>query len=164
MPDLIHPFERAGLGKAPFRFIGSERKTFQAHPGAPIQVGGSCDYCGTGIIEHCYIRSADGKTFKVGCDCVMKTHHKGTPLYTAAEKALKAARKATKETNERARIKAAKAALEENPELLADRPHSRKWAADKGMTARDEVLWYLAHAGRQGQMMATKAIEAAVHA
>lgn len=31
-----HPFEDAGLGRGPFRFVGHEVKTFQAGPGAPI--------------------------------------------------------------------------------------------------------------------------------
>ncbi len=50
-PALVgrHVFERAGLGLAPFRFVGMEEKTFQACPGAPIQAGSSCDYCGTGM-------------------------------------------------------------------------------------------------------------------
>ncbi len=59
----IHPFEKAGLGKAPFRCeLVSERR------------GSSCDFCGTGIRNEFWIKSADGKSFKVGCDCVRKTH------------------------------------------------------------------------------------------
>jgi hypothetical protein len=72
MTAPIHPFEAAGLGLAPFRFVGMEHKTFQACPGAPIQVGGSCDYCSTGISYFCWIESADGRRFKVGSDCVAK--------------------------------------------------------------------------------------------
>lgn len=28
----VHPFERAGLGIAPFKFVGLEHRTFQATP------------------------------------------------------------------------------------------------------------------------------------
>lgn len=73
----VHVFERAGLGKAPFRFVGFYEKTYQACPGAPIQPGSTCDYCGQGIMICCEILSADGKRFKVGSDCVNKTGDRG---------------------------------------------------------------------------------------
>jgi hypothetical protein len=69
----VHPFERVGLGKAPFRVAGYEKRVFYACPGAPPQCGGSCDYCGTGIVHTFVIASADGKRFVVGSDCVAKT-------------------------------------------------------------------------------------------
>lgn len=73
--DSMHRFERVGLGKAPFRVTGFGRFVFQAVPGdpnCPIQPGTSCDYCGTGIMDAAIVTSADGKKFKVGCDCVAK--------------------------------------------------------------------------------------------
>src|SRR6185369_3607718 len=69
----MHPFEKAGLGLAPFRCVGVYKNAYQACPGAPIQAGGSCDFCGTGIMYEYKILSSDGKGFKVGCDCVAKT-------------------------------------------------------------------------------------------
>lgn len=104
----VHAFERAGLGLAPFRFVGLEHRTYKASPDAPTQPGGSCDFCGTGISFFCWIKSADGKTFKVGQDCVRRVDDK--PL--SAE--ILAARKA-----ERAAIRAelrAKAAAERDEE------------------------------------------------
>lgn len=73
----VHCFERAGLGKAPFKIVGSYECKWRACPGAPIQCGGSCDYCGQGIMYAVAIRSADGKRFKVGCDCVARTGDAG---------------------------------------------------------------------------------------
>ena len=73
----LHCFERAGLGKAPFKIVGSYECKFQACPGAPVQCGGSCDYCGQGIMYAVAIKSADGQTFKVGCDCVARTGDAG---------------------------------------------------------------------------------------
>lgn len=73
----LHVFERAGLGRAPFKVVGSQELKWQAYPGAPMQPGGSCDYCGTGIMYAVAIRSSDGRNFKVGCDCVRKTGDAG---------------------------------------------------------------------------------------
>lgn len=78
--DSMHRFERVGLGKAPFRVRGYGREVFQAIPGdpsCPLQPGTSCDYCSTGIMDVAYIESADGKRFKVGCDCVFKVGDAG---------------------------------------------------------------------------------------
>lgn len=63
----LHPFEQAGLGKAPFRYLGSDEKRTKSG-----QPAGTCDYCFRGILTCCVIGSADGKSFVVGCDCVRK--------------------------------------------------------------------------------------------
>jgi len=74
--DNVNPvgyvFERAGLGLAPFHFVGFSIKKFQACPGAPVQPGTCCDCCGTGIMLVCNIKSSDGRLFKVCSDCVVK--------------------------------------------------------------------------------------------
>ena len=54
----IHPWERAGLGPAPYAYLGSYVKTYQSIPGCPdcpIQPGSSCDYCGQGIAIVCRV-------------------------------------------------------------------------------------------------------------
>lgn len=81
----IHAFEKAGLGKAPYRAIGFSEAKFQACHGAPIQCGASCDYCGTGIMNVYHVESSDGKTFKVGCECVTKTGDESLMMGTRAE-------------------------------------------------------------------------------
>jgi hypothetical protein len=65
----VHPFERAGLGLAPFRFVGVTENMIR-HPDGTCQPGGTCDYCANGIRWECHVLSADGKRFKVGCDCI----------------------------------------------------------------------------------------------
>lgn len=62
----------SGFGPGPYKVVGYSRLVYQACPGAPVQAGGSCDYCGTGIMHAYTIRCADGVEFKVGCDCVRK--------------------------------------------------------------------------------------------
>jgi hypothetical protein len=77
MTDTIHKFEAAKLGKAPFTVLGCTVEKFHAYPGAPAQPGGTCDYCGNGIMNVFHVRSADGRKFKVGCDCVLKAGDEG---------------------------------------------------------------------------------------
>lgn len=62
----------SGFGPGPYRVVGYQQKIHQACQGAPIQAGGSCDYCGTAIMHAYTIRCADGVEFVVGCDCVRK--------------------------------------------------------------------------------------------
>ena len=72
MSTNLHPFEKAGLGVAPFRCIGVRENVYLVGDGSS-KAGGSCDYCGTGIRWEYLINSTAGKMFKVGCDCVAKT-------------------------------------------------------------------------------------------
>ena len=69
----MHPFQKSGLGQAPFKCIGVQENVF-AMPDGSTKGGGSCDYCGTGIRWEFLIASDDGRSFKVGCDCVEKTY------------------------------------------------------------------------------------------
>jgi hypothetical protein len=98
----VHKFEAAGLGRAPFRVLRMEVRTYQACPGAPVQVGGSCDYCGTGIKETYIIQDADGKEFKVGNQCVYKTADEGLikVVETETRKAAREKRAARQEARE----------------------------------------------------------------
>lgn len=73
----VHRFEAAGLGTAPFTLESFQVSKWQACPGAPIQAGSSCDYCGQAIMLVFVLRGADGRRFKVGCDCVEKAGDAG---------------------------------------------------------------------------------------
>lgn len=73
----MHVFERAGLGKAPFRCVGMDEQVFRAFPGAPEKAGGCCKYCGNGIRYVYQIKGADGSIFGVGSDCVERTGDAG---------------------------------------------------------------------------------------
>lgn len=55
-----HLFERAGMGKAPFRCVGYVCRE------------GSCNYCGTANKYAAVIESSDGKRHEVGMDCAEK--------------------------------------------------------------------------------------------
>ncbi len=162
MENAVHPFEAANLGKAPFRFVAAREITFQAHPGAPVVAGGSCDYCGTAIRYACIISDITGHTFKVGTDCVHKTCAKGGPIASAADRAEKKLKKQIAASRLAARIAAAKESLQ-NASLLTDAPHSHPTFAARGKTRRDEVL-FLLNAGARGRTTACRIIEDALGA
>lgn len=71
---MTHPFEKTGLGKAPFSCTHVTENVF-ALPDGTTKAGGCCDYCGTGIRWEFWIKGsvAGARQFKVGCDCVAKT-------------------------------------------------------------------------------------------
>jgi hypothetical protein len=123
----LHIFERAGLGKAPFRCVGFEQKHYEPAPGVRM-VGGSCDYCGTGIVQMFYIQGADGRKFKVGCDCVEKTGdaglikaYKNNPKY---RKMLRDARQA----RDTAKIEKLQAQFEAGKEVLRALPSPNQYS------------------------------------
>ena len=95
----LHPFERAGLGLAPFKFVSTNEKWFQANAGGlfkgPSKPGSSCDYCGTGIAHEFWCVSSDGKKFKVGCDCIEKVGD--VKLLAAAKNAQKNGQRAKRQ-------------------------------------------------------------------
>lgn len=154
-PDVkIHKFEKAGLGRAPFRFVGFEHKTYQAAHGAPVQIGGSCDYCGTGISGFCWILSSDGKRFKVGDTCVEKTGDRG--LVNVTRRAVNVEKLKATHARQDTRIGAAEATLASRPDvrdLIAAQPHPK---GRQGLTLLDWCRWMLDNAGRKGRTEVAK--------
>ena len=147
-----HKWERAGLGKAPFRYAGHEYKTYQACHGAPVQVGGSCDYCYTGISNMFWFVSADGNRFKVGEECANKS---------ADKKVISTVKKAANDVKRIARHEKEYAAIVEARTILL--PNLReKWAALPHPTRKDSSLWdwaewMMANAGNAGKMRVVRA-------
>lgn len=132
----VHPFERAGLGSAPFRFLGMRENVYSACPGHS-QPGGTCDYCGTGIRYECVIGSADGRKFVVGTDCVRKAGDaKLVPLVASAERERK--RKA-REAKELARIQSAWRTFRAHRDAFSREPHPNIMLAKSGRTLADYV-------------------------
>ena len=159
----IHPFEKAGLGKAPFRYVGMVyqeiaygERVLGSVGGclATTKPGGTCDYCGTYILDMFRIESADGQRFKVGCDCVRKVDAK---LYDRVNVDAKAA----KLEREKLRIAAAKAALP-SARALAGKPHPIKWRAEQGDTMREWAAWLFQNAGHSGKLATARVVERAI--
>lgn len=99
----LHPFEKAGLGKAPFHCVGVEDN--DSH----------CQFCGTPIRYRYYIHGEDGSEFHVGSDCVNKT---GGDQYIGGFRAVR-----TKFLREQRAKKAAERAAE----------RKAKWAAEAAL-------------------------------
>ena len=166
----VHAFEKAGLGKAPFRIVGccekrgpivlSQAGGVTMTCGAPGQPMGVCDFCGTGIAECWAVRSADGKQFEVGCDCVRKTGDAGmTKVIDAAIAKKRREKAAAKGDADAAYVDAAladyatreKLAAAKHP-LAADKP----WLADR--TALDYVEFVRRGVGNAGLARLAKLI------
>ena len=150
----IHVFEKAGLGLAPFRCTGMEKKTYQACIGAPIQPGGVCDYCGQGIMFVFAIRDRDGKTFNVGSDCVLRTGDANLKKVVAEEM-----RKVNREKA------SAKAAIVNDAlwRILQDPDSCAKLEAVKiemrpgwTQTALQQISWLYENAGAAGKARALR--------
>lgn len=164
--DRIHPWEKAGLGKAPFAWLGVfedygphkvERDGITFETGAPGQPMGCCAYCGQGIGECHQIRSADGKKFVVGCDCVRRIESEGSPVYTATERAHRDLQ------NKKARVRASLKDESVSAELdalmaeptttakLAASPSAYAWQAAKGATRLDDWKFIVSRCGASGR-------------
>lgn len=163
MTNTIHPFEKRGLGLAPFRCVGSYESKFQAIPGdpsCPIQPGSVCDYCGNGIMNVFVIKSSDGKKFKVGCDCVAQTAQAcaKTELERDARKVVVAVNKiktAAANARKDVIIAAAIAKLDANGSRL-DRLIE---VAGKQRNAFDYLRWLFANGGRTGKLKAARMVD-----
>lgn len=148
---FIHIFEEAGLGIAPF----------SVH--LVVQSGwSSCQYCGTGIKEHCYIKDVNGKIFLVGNECVYKTGDVG--IVDPVRRETNRLRTEARHKKQDEKIAKAQAILEGSPEvkeILQATPHPHRYRAEIGQTMMDWVESMFKFAGRKGKCEAAKVIEEA---
>jgi hypothetical protein len=115
--STIHIFEAAGLGKAPFTYVGYYVKS------------GSCDYCGTAIINNFSVQSSDNKIFKVGCDCIEKSGDSGLKKVVCSIKS-----KIAKQKRELKKVKDKEnfdQLLISHEVFLKSLPHPYSWATNK---------------------------------
>lgn len=164
--EFLHPFERCGLGRAPYRFVRSYVSKFQACQGAPIQPGSSCDYCATGIMLVYVLRGSDGKEFKVGCDCVQKACKKGERVLTEVEKAARKHNTEMRHAREKAKIAEGLEFLgrADVRAFLEAAPHPYKHRAEMGETYANSVDWMLRNAGTSGTLRLIKEVRKAFEA
>jgi len=109
----VHVFEAEGLRKAPYTFLGIQlmvgpiTRADGSQIGSPGQPMGTCQFCGTGIKDCYFLRSADGREFYVGCDCIRKSGDKGLLRVVSVEE-----KKKRRAAAERKREKANAARME----------------------------------------------------
>ena len=168
--DVLHPFERSGLGKAPFHYIGMEEKVCKVRDS--IVAGGSCDHC-SACIRYCFwIASSDGQRFKVGCDCVMKLDRADNVFVSKVEAEMKRVklqasreRTALRKARERDRITNAAFGLLQDPmiaERFAAMPHPRGFTdrrTGRPLSLANYIDWMYRNAGHAGTLEVTKLIE-----
>lgn len=154
--STIHVFERAGHGKAPFKFVGFE-EIVHIVPGESPMPGSSCDFCGTGIRYVYWILSSDGNLFKVGCDCVAKTGDYGLRKVIDAHVAEHKRNLANKRAD--AKIEAGMALLQASEEKLKSMPHPNAYFASTGKTMLDWCNWMLHYSGRKGKLEVVKKLK-----
>ena len=154
---MTHPFQ--ALGPPPYRYLGHSSESYQAvrgDPSCPIQPGGSCDHCGTGIYEIFRFQAADGTKFKVGSTCVEKAGD--AQLVRAIAKDVAKHRAEVAHARQDAIIGRAEAALPAAREALATKPHPTPILASQGRTLADWVDWMWTHSGRAGKVKAAKVV------
>lgn len=152
MEEKSHKFEKAGLGKAPFRFVGLSQKIFNMGNGYS-KSGGTCDYCGTAITNCFHIESSDGKQFYVGSECVRHTGDAGLIKHVKEEESKKR-REKTRQKYEASKIEI-EALIKDNKEALSSLGHP----AIPNKTWLDYAEWMLAHAGQSGTIKLVKRIK-----
>lgn len=162
-----HPFETAGFGAAPFRLIGITESVYQACPGAPVQPGSSCDYCGQGIRFVFMVRSADGREFKIGGDCAMtqlrkRSNSADKRLVDTVKREINKRRRELAKANASRRIDAARDAFPAIRHIFETAPHPSERAAKFGRTRADYLEWLLKNAGQAGKLRAAREIENAL--
>jgi len=173
MSDTIHAFEKAGLGKAPFKFkgiyIAPGKSLIESNPnsynaqiaalGQMVTEGGvcGCAYCGTYIIEHCLIESADGKRFFVGNECVAKTGDHG--LINLAKKAKAKVATEKRHEKEALQIEELRALLNEKQEYFDTLPHPMGFG---GKTLMDYADWMWKNSGNSGKVKLLKTLKTAI--
>jgi hypothetical protein len=148
----IHKFEAAGLGKAPFRFVGLSENAI-TYPDGTTKAGGSCDYCSTGIRHECWVLSADGKRFKVGSNCIEKVGDQG--LFQAYKNSpeFRKAKRDKAQAKFAADLAEVHSIIDANKDALLALPHPygfKDFATGKPLTYLDQVEWSLGNCGAAG--------------
>lgn len=164
-----HPFEVAGLGQAPFRFIGmheQDRRYGESilnraeyeRTGVAVTTkpGGSCAYCGTYILNMYNVRSSDGRVFHVGSECIEKT---GDRKLIAPAKAARSKASRVKREAKATEVKGELATLLASPEArakLAAAPHPKPlaWRSPEENTLLFYVEFLARRAGAAGRKKA----------
>lgn len=154
------------LPARPWKYTGYSREVYQACPGAPVQVGGSCDHCSTGIMDTFHFEAPEtGEKFKVGSTCVGKMlKEMKTRSLSAAMVAIRRQRNAKARERAAVRREARKAEATALIETVRDTasalPHPQEWRAKQGDTLTDWAEWMLKNGGEPAYKAVIKRLAA----
>lgn len=163
----MHPFEKAGLGKAPFYYAGYEVKVGpikladgMTQIGSPGQPMGSCDFCGQGIAICVSVKSSDGQRFVVGQDCAEKIYRQyGTeerdPFIRKMKEAKRKHNREVRHKREAEKIAAGKEWAEANREKLEVTSNPQR----EGESLWDKYEWFMKCAGNAGKIRVMKELK-----
>lgn len=161
--DGLHPFQRAGLGIAPFKYIGMTEKVIK-HADGTEQPSGTCDYCSNGI-RYCYqIQSADGKVFQVGSDCVMKIYRLDNeefrdPIIAKIGDERRRLERNARHQREAKKIEIGRKLFDDNRAYFETLPHPHEYYRSQGQTLADSIEWYFQRGGNSGRLSMIRMME-----
>lgn len=171
MTNKFHVFEEASLGKAPFRCVGHEDTSIGANSDGMVRKackdgldcytkpGGSCDFCGTYIVQFFWIESVDGKRFKVGSECALKTGDKGIKKVINKIKSDRARQQRNKRDIKKITYIKEQLLNDDSRKKLNALEHPLKWRQEEGETLLDWVEWMLENSGAYGRAKVYKIIK-----
>lgn len=155
-----HAFEVAGLGLAPFQFVGASENVI-TYPDGSQKAGGCCDYCFTGIRLECHVQSADGKQFKVGCNCITKVGDVGLLKAYKQSKEFRAHQRELKQKRYAIARQQVEIYIAANEATLKAKPHPMGFTDYKTgtpLTALDNIKWQFQHFGQSAMIALAKAL------
>ena len=157
----MHVFERAGLGKAPFRCVGMIEKAI-SYPDGTSQASGCCDFCGNGIRFVFQVKSRDGRVSGVGSNCVDRTGDAGLIKSYKTHPAVRAANRA-KAIARDDHVCAEWKSLIETPatieKLSALFVQGRPWVPGEQVTLLDDVKRRWSMCGAAGRARTLKSLK-----
>lgn len=170
-----HKFDLAGLGPAPYGFLGMTEEVCGTDSrgvsnGAPGQPAGCCDFCGQGIKYVYRFRAANGRVFGVGSDCALAAGDSGMRRVIKDELAKKRREKNEKRREseyqrDMLRIYTAWSRVDEVSADLALLPHPSGFTdreTGRPLTLLNWCEWMMANGGVSGRLRAAMRIEAAL--
>lgn len=138
------------VGNGPFRYLGLIQIKVGGHGGVQVWgsipgVGaGTCDHCGTGIMDNYCFENADGEKFVLGSTCIAKTQLPAPIIDEAKREKRRLDREkryAREKINYDAAVKERVAFLEQNEPALKALPHPSDYFAKQGRTYYDYVMY-----------------------
>ena len=161
MKIYAHCFESAGLGKAPYKYDGMTENVFDNKDGT-TKAGGCCDYCFAGIRYEYWLKSADGKRFKVGCDCVAKVGDTGLLKIIQHSPEFVAHKLATENKRALAVDAELNALISANSETFRSHRHPLNFnnlQTNEPLSYMDYVEWMMRNCGRSGKAKLLRTIK-----